>query len=309
MKPFITVIIPVFNRKEFILEAIKSVLVQTYKPYEIFVIDDGSSTDIKTFLQPYAHNIKYFYQSNKGLSGARNTGIRNSNGDYIAFLDDDDLYEPYKLEKQVSLLEQDMAIGFVYSDCYEFNDNNPNNVTLNRAVGRDNDPKDFAKLFFLVPNIRVPTVLVRRECFDDVGLFDETLPQHEDGDMFLRIALKWKVKFSNYPSARVRHHPKQMSHDRISMNKSILQSTEKIILKYPEFKKYLGLVADKRIVEIKRKLIENLIIRKQFKEAENISLDLCFNLKICTRLSLLIKSAIPLILEKKLLNLLNSLLK
>jgi len=225
--PSVSVIIPVYNRLEYICEAIESVLAQTYKNYEIIVVDDGSTSNVKRVLESYMDEIKYIYQENKGLAAARNTGIKNSKGKYLAFLDDDDLFEPKKLEIQVSVLEDNQDIGFVYSDCYEFDTTNEAKMRLNLTVGRNKPSSEFAKLFFMNPNVRVPTVLARRKCFEDVGLFDESLSQHEDGDMLLRIALHWQVKFSNYPSAKVRHHADRMSQDRIEMYKAITKSTKK----------------------------------------------------------------------------------
>ena len=90
----ISVIIPVYNRLEYIDEAIESILAQTHEDYEIVVVDDGSTVDISSVLTPYMAKIKYVTQAHKGLSAARNTGIDNSKGEYLAFLDDDDLVIP-----------------------------------------------------------------------------------------------------------------------------------------------------------------------------------------------------------------------
>jgi glycosyltransferase involved in cell wall biosynthesis len=275
----VTVIIPVYNRLEYISEAIDSVLAQTYKDYEIIVVDDGSVTDISKTLEPCMGKIKYIYQANKGLAAARNTGIKNSKSKYLAFLDDDDLFEPRKLEVQVLVLKNKASIGFVYSDCYEFETRNKREAWLNLAVGRDKPNSEFAKLFFMNPNVRVPTFLIRRKCFDDVGLFDANLPQHEDGDMLLRIALRWQVKFSDYPSARVRHHNNnKMSQDRIEMNEAIIKSSKKILALYPEFKNSLGIDADDRLAQIyfqlanaslSKRMIRNSII--QFRSSGALS--------------------------------------
>ena len=123
--PSVSVIIPVYNRKDFIAEAIESVLAQTYTDFEIIVVDDGSPEDMKDVLGLYLQKIKYVYQENKGLAAARNTGIRNSSGKYVAFLDDDDLFERRKLEKQTEILETHPELGFVFSDWSYFTTNNP----------------------------------------------------------------------------------------------------------------------------------------------------------------------------------------
>ena len=247
--PLVSVIIPTYNRLDYIHEAIDSVLAQTYKNYEIIVVNDGSSVDIRKALEPYKDKIVYLsHQENRGLSAARNTGIKNSNGKYLAFLDDDDLFENQKLEIQVPVLENNPAIGFVYSDYYIFNSKSTD-MKLRLAAGRD-DTQKFAQIFFLNYNVAVPTILIRRTCFEDVGFFDEDLSQHEDGDMLLRVALQWRVGFSEYPSARVRYHDNQMSRNRIEIYNSIVKSWGKILSTNPEFKNSLGIIASDKLAEL-----------------------------------------------------------
>ncbi|MEK6645251.1 MAG: glycosyltransferase family A protein [Candidatus Firestonebacteria bacterium] len=247
--PLVSVIIPTYNRLDYIHEAIDSVLAQTYKNYEIIVVNDGSSVDIRKALEPYKDKIVYLsHQENRGLSAARNTGIKNSNGKYLAFLDDDDLFENQKLEIQVPVLENNPAIGFVYSDYYIFNSKSTD-MKLRLAAGRD-DTQKFAQIFFLNYNVAVPTILIRRTCFEDVGFFDEDLRQHEDGDMLLRVALQWRVGFSEYPSARVRYHDNQMSRNRIEIYNSIVKSWGKILSTNPEFKNSLGIIASDKLAEL-----------------------------------------------------------
>lgn len=292
MTPLVSVIITIHNRIEYISEAIRSVLTQAYKNYEIIVVDDGSTIDVKDVLEPYKDKIKYLYQENKGLAAARNYGIKNSRGKYLAFLDDDDLFEPRKLEIQVPIIKNNPEVGFVYSDCYEFDMNNKAKMRLNLAVGRGKSSSVFAKLFFMNPHIRFPAVSIRRRCFEDVGLFDEDLPQHEDGDMLLRIALRWQVKFSDYPSARVRHHANRMSQDRIGMYESIIKSSKKILALCSEFKNSLGIDADNRLAAIYFQLgkacLRKKMIRKsiaQFKSSRELSRKYVNIPRICIMLS------------------------
>lgn len=266
--PLVSVIIPTYNRIDYICEAIDSVLVQTYEDYEIIVVDDGSTkVNVRNALEPYMHKIKYIYQENKGLAAARNTGINNSNGKFLAFLDDDDLFEPNKLEIQSKILEKNPDVGVVYSDCYVFDTNNSTKVTLNLAVAREQPSNGFAKLFFMSPNVLVPTLFIRRKCFEDVGLFDDNLPQHEDGDMLLRIALNWKVKFSEYPSARVRQHTGRMSKNRIGMYKSMIYSSKKIFKLNPEFEKSLGNEADETLSKLYFLLGREYLMKKMIKSS------------------------------------------
>lgn len=268
MTPLVSVIITIHNRIEYISEAIKSVLTQRYKNYEIIVVDDGSTIDVKDVLEPYKDKIKYLYQENKGLAAARNYGIRNSRGKYFAFLDDDDLFEPRKLEIQVAILENNPEVGFVYSDGYVFDTTNPSELELNPAVARDRQNNEFVKLFFMNTNVFVSSALVRRKCFEDVGLFDESLRQNEDSDILLRIALKWQVKFSDYPSTRIRHHPYRMSLNRIEIYDSVLKSCQKVLRLYPDFRKDLGADANKKIAELHYLLARAYIKDRKFNEAK-----------------------------------------
>jgi len=263
----VSVIIPIYNRLDYISEAIESVLSQTYNNLEIIVIDDGSTLDVKGVLESYMNKIKYIYQSNKGLSAARNTGIKNSQGEYLAFLDDDDLFEPRKLEIQVPIVENNPNIGFVYSDGYVFDTGNATELRLKRAVASDKSCGDFAKEFFMNTNVFISAVLIRRACFDDVGLFDENLTQNEDSDMLLRIALNWKVKFSGYPSTKIRHHPDRMSLNRVGLYDCVIKSCKKILRLFPAFKEELGRDGDKRIADLHYLLAQAYIVDKKYPEA------------------------------------------
>lgn len=252
--PLVSVIIPTYNRLKFLDEAIRSVLAQTYQNIEIIVVDDGSILNVNKAIKAYKNKIRYIYQKNSGLSAARNKGIINSSGEYLAFLDDDDIFEPRKLEIQTAILRKFSEVGFVYSDYYIFQTDYRDQLELSLATGRNIPATEFAKSLFLNPNVAVPTVLIRRTCFKKVGLFNESLYQHEDGDMFLRIALHWKIKFSDYPSARVRYHANKMSMDRIGIYSSIINSSNKILASYPEFKAILGDDANRRFADLHFKL-------------------------------------------------------
>lgn len=102
-EPLISVVIPTYNRAHYVCEAIDSVLAQTYKNIEIIAVDDGSTDNTKDIIQQYSSRIKYIYQNNAGPSAARNNGIKQSNGDLIAFLDSDDIWLAEKLERQVEI--------------------------------------------------------------------------------------------------------------------------------------------------------------------------------------------------------------
>lgn len=117
----VSVIIPAYNGDRYIGEAIASVLAQTYSNYEIIVIDDGSVDNTRQVVQGYGDRVKYFYQENQGVAAARNQGIRVSQGEYIAFLDQDDVFIPHKLSEQVSCLELHLDVGIIHSGWQRIN--------------------------------------------------------------------------------------------------------------------------------------------------------------------------------------------
>src|SRR5436309_7380613 len=115
--PKVSVIIPVFNGERYIRQTIESVLAQTYRDFELLVIDDGSTDGTAEAVKEYEKDLRYVHQGNGGASKARNQGIRFSQGKYIAFLDADDLWEPEKLTIQVEFLERNPKIGLVHCNC------------------------------------------------------------------------------------------------------------------------------------------------------------------------------------------------
>lgn len=248
--PLISVIIPVYNRTEFIGEAIESVLRQTIQDFEIIVVDDGSERDVKKALQPYWHKIKYLYQEHKSVGAARNYAIKESKGKYIAFLDDDDIFEPIKLEIQSSILERNPDIVFVYSDYYIFYNKNILSKKIVLSSCRNISSKDFPQEFFFNYNVHPATILIRRKYLYSIGLLDEDLSPHDDGDLLLRLALVYNVEFSSYPSSLIRIHPNRESHNRIGMLINVLKSSNKIPNEFPDFKKELGNKFPLRIAEL-----------------------------------------------------------
>ena len=118
--PKVSVIIPTYQYDSFIGEAIDSVLAQTYKDYELIVVDDGSIDRTREIISKYGSNINYIYQENKGLAAARNTGIRATKGEYLSFLDADDAWLPNKLEVEVEFLDTHPVVGMVYSNYFYF---------------------------------------------------------------------------------------------------------------------------------------------------------------------------------------------
>lgn len=220
----VSVIIPTFNRANYIGEAIDSVLSQTYKDYEIVVVDDGSTDNTKEVLKKYSDKIKYVYQRNRGLSASRNRGIDESNGEYIGFLDSDDIWLSDKLEKQVDILDQGHNYAFVCSDSYVIDETGKIIKTFGKGIYNYETFESLYEENFVL----VLTVLLRRRCLEDVGLFDETLSMSEDYDLWLRIAKRYKFKHLSSPLSKYRTHSGNMS----KKNEVLEREVKKVIDKY-----------------------------------------------------------------------------
>jgi glycosyltransferase involved in cell wall biosynthesis len=205
----VTTLIPTYNCERYVCEAVESALAQTYPVHEIIVIDDGSTDDTRTALHPYAGTIKYIYQDNAGPPAARNTGIAHAAGDVIALLDSDDVWLPEKLELQIEYLRKHPDVGLVYSDNKTFDANGviEESVKVSRNV-KCPSGYIFPQLF-ADPPFQTSAVLIRKECFDKVGLFDTMLRMGDDYEFFLRVARSYKMGYVDLPLAMYRQHVDQ----------------------------------------------------------------------------------------------------
>lgn len=192
----VTVVIPAYNMEAFVLDAVHSVFAQTYKETEIIVVDDGSADRTEDVLAPYKKRLRYIRQPNQGVSSARNTGILAASGDFVAFLDADDLWMSDKLEYQMKAFAGREQIGLVACG-YSVRDGS--GTTVVRNVVRRNYPDRKALLRAMAICQLVPGcasgVVVRKQCFENVGIFDPTLHIGEDWDMWLRIMERYDVSF------------------------------------------------------------------------------------------------------------------
>lgn len=189
-----SVILPTYNRSYCIIDAIESVLHQTYNNYEIIVIDDGSDDDTKEILEKYNEKIKYLYQENKGVSSARNLGISQSSGKYIAFIDSDDLWTIDHLEKHYNLLENNLeyVLSYNYAKIIDFKTGK-----LTRYIKHDKSNYDikYPETIFIKNNIlTTPSVVIRRCILDETGVFDEGMNMCEDLDLWRRISITYRIK-------------------------------------------------------------------------------------------------------------------
>lgn len=213
---FVTVIIPTHNRANYLAEAINSVLGQTYKNYEIIVADDGSTDSTSEIIKQFGDKIRYFYQQNRGPSAARNTGIKNARGDLVAFIDSDDLWLPDKLSQQVQLFDKNHRLGLVSSAYYSCD----SNLNVTRVIKEDKltDKKHILKKLFIRNIFPTPTVLVKKECFEKVGLFNESYGFAEDWEMWVRIALEYDLAYIETPLCQCRRHNSSITFQREQEN-------------------------------------------------------------------------------------------
>jgi glycosyltransferase involved in cell wall biosynthesis len=190
--PRVSVIIPTHNRSQLLRITVESVLAQTYPAIEIIVVDDGSTDDTAAIVAEYAGRVTYIEQANTGVAAARNTGFRASSGEFINFLDDDDTFMPTKIERQVAVLDDRPEVGLVHCR-HQHIDEAGTPLDAGWRLPEGNVLKELLCGCFLV----VHAPLIRRQCLEQVGLFDETLPWTADWDLWLRIAL------AGYPFACV----------------------------------------------------------------------------------------------------------
>jgi glycosyltransferase involved in cell wall biosynthesis len=233
MNPLVSIVIPSYNYGQFVSEAVESVLAQTYSPIEVIVVDDGSTDNTREVLiERFGDRIRYIYQENKGLPGARNTGIRNATGSFLAFLDADDLWLPTKLEKQMAVMSEKPEVGLVYCSSLRVNTQTGASYTEHCRP----DVRGDVRRKVLHRNCiagSASAALIRRECFDTVGLFDETLRSAEDWDMWIRLSRHYQFDFVPEALIQYRMHGSQMSSKLATMSRYQLEVMERAFREDP----------------------------------------------------------------------------
>lgn len=220
-----SVIIPTYNRGWILKEAIDSVLAQDYEDFELFVVDDGSADNTTGILASYGNDIRVLFQENKGVSAARNRGIAEASGQYIAFLDSDDLWLPRKLSTQVDFFNQMPDAMICQTE----------EVWVRNGI-RVNPKKRHKKPSGMIfePSLELclvspSAVMIRRSLFDRVGEFDITLPACEDYDLWLRISCSFPVYLIDTPLIVKRGgHDDQLS-SMVGLDKFRIKAIEKIV--------------------------------------------------------------------------------
>ena len=203
----VSVIIPTYNRARYLPTALDSIIAQTVKPLEIIVVDDGSTDDTEQVVAFYHDSVSYIRQENAGPSAARNLGIRAARGSIIAFLDSDDAWLPLKLEKQLNCFTEKPDLGMIGTGYFNCDENLGNPVWQASFKLAATEREEI-----LIRNLwPTPTLLIRRNCFDAVGMFDEEMKFAEDWDMWTRIAQAFPATTVREPLVLTRKHQLSLS--------------------------------------------------------------------------------------------------
>jgi glycosyltransferase involved in cell wall biosynthesis len=223
MSPFVSVIIPAYNASKYIVETVQSVLSQTHQNFEIIIVNDGSKDNTLEIINTLASNdnrIKIIDKTNTGVSDTRNCGIKISTGEYLAFLDADDVWLEDSLKERLDIFNKDISIGLVHSDCQIINEFSiPQNIYYRGIEG-----------YILIDLLRkrrccIPTpssALIKREVIQKIGEWDSLFSTSADHDFFLRIANKYKIGKVNKILFYYRIHPNNMHKNVAVMEKDII---------------------------------------------------------------------------------------
>lgn len=185
----VDVILPCYNVRPYLLRALDSVSSQTYTACRVYAVDDGSTDGTAEILKHNAHRCTFVCQPRHGAAAARNRAIRMSDNPFVAFLDADDEWFPDKLQRQICVLKENPALGLVCSLC-AFGHGPQHSAGMAIQLGQS------GRLFLpilLDCFVFTPTVVVRRQCLEEVGLFNESLTVSEDFNLWLRIAARWQI--------------------------------------------------------------------------------------------------------------------
>ena len=228
----VSVIIPAYNAMRYLPETVDSVMNQTFKDFEIIIVNDGSTDHIETWVTSFEdQRVTLITQPNQGASKARNTGIEHAQGEYLAFLDADDIWYPQKLQKQVNMIEGKPRVGVIYTWISSIDQHGQARGQIRKNVAEGNVWATLIKHNIVECG---STPLIRRECFEKIGLFDESLSNIEDRDMWLRIACDYEFRVIKEPLVGYRQHSEGKSKNWDGSERSVLKLLEKAFQNPPK---------------------------------------------------------------------------
>ena len=223
----ISVVIPSYNRKDFLKRSIDSAINQTKKPLEIIVVDDGSTDGTETMIKSDYDFVKFIKQKNKGVSAARNIGIKVSIGEWICFLDSDDEWKKDKLEKQINAMKSNPGYKFFHSNEIWIK----NGLRINQKKKHKKYGGDIFDKCLDMCRISPSSVMIDKTVFDEVGNFNEDLVVCEDYELWLRICDKYRVFFIDEPLIiKYGGHQGQLSYSIESIENHRIKALEYLIL-------------------------------------------------------------------------------
>ncbi len=222
----VSVVIPVYNQAEFVIAAIDSVLEQDYPSMDLTVVDDGSTDATPRVLADHPGEFKLLTQPNRGAAAALNRGIRESSGEFVCWLSADDLFLPGKVRRQVEAFGDDPELGLVYTGYERIRANGESIVRVPVPTAVHRDP--FVMVFWQ-NSINGSSVMVRREVFDTCGPFDESMRADVDGDMWLRLTQRYRIKLVDGVYLKYRVHDNALSANRPLMATSLTEARRRYL--------------------------------------------------------------------------------
>jgi glycosyltransferase involved in cell wall biosynthesis len=264
-KPSFTIIIPTYNRRQFLKIAIESVLKQTYSNYELIIIDDGSTDNTKELIKDYKDSrLSYHYQQNKGPASARNLGIAKARGEFICFLDSDDRFRINKLEVSHKHIKENPSYKIFHSEEVWYRNG--------KFLSQKKEHKKTAGFIFdnavKLCSISISTAVIKKEVFEKIGNFDQTLLTCEDYDFWLRATLQYPIYLiPEFLTIKEGGHKNQQSKKYPAMDKFRIYALDKILqtknLKKNQYKTAYQQLKKKCLIYIK-----GASLRKKTKEVK-----------------------------------------
>lgn len=240
-EPLVSIIIPIYNGEKFIREAIESVINQSYHNWELIVVDDGSTDSSKDIVRQYITDRRVRlieHECNKGIPKTKNTGIKLARGDYIAFLDQDDIWFSTKLEIQVNYLRNCQEdVGMICTGMV-FTDEKLKPQRIFRGF-KDDNQKELIKSIYLQPDNSTSIMMVKKRCFSVLGFFDESFHGWDDFEMWMRIATQYKIKYIKEVMVKKRVHAENVQ-TLPHVQKEARKVFDQILQLHPFLKAYKG---------------------------------------------------------------------